>query len=202
MFAIGAEKPPGTSLALLPCLSESYASCVRTSAPRKLSTEIQLYTSAVRALMRRAHSIHEMKEYLSRRAENPEMITPVIQKLKEQQFLDDARYARDYARIHAQGRRQGKFRIARELRARGVPDRYIEAALDSIFAETDEAALIHARLVRKLKNVRSGLAQKKLASLYRSLLRAGFSSDAIRAELRAATRADLAEVPDPSLDDA
>ena len=151
--------------------------------------------------MRRAHSVHEMKEYLGRRAENPELIAPVIQKLKEQQYLDDARYARDHARIHAQGRRQGKFRIARELRARGVPDRHIEAALDAVFAETDEAALIRARLSRKLKNIRGALDEKKRASLYRSLLRAGFSSDVIRAELRAATRADLSEIPDPALSD-
>src|ERR1700733_11467631 len=32
------------------------------SSPRKLTTEQQLYTAALRALMRRAHSIHEMKK--------------------------------------------------------------------------------------------------------------------------------------------
>lgn len=135
-----------------------------------------------------------MKEYLARRAENPETVAPVIQKLKEQQYLDDARYARDYARVHAHGRHQGKFRIARELRGRGVPDRHIEAALEAAFAETDENALVRVRLSRKLKNIRGPLDEKKRASLYRSLLRAGFSADAIRTELRAAVRA--AQVPE------
>ena len=145
--------------------------------------------------MRRAHSVHEMREYLARRAENPEAIAPIIQKLKEQQYLDDARYARDYARVHAQGRRQGKFRIARELRARGVPDRHIEAALDAVFSETDEAALVRARLKRKLQSIRNKpLDEKRLASLYRSLLRAGFSTDVIRAELRAASREEVPEI--------
>jgi regulatory protein len=167
---------------------------VRSSSPRKLSTEAQLYTSAVRALMRRAHSVHEMNEYLGRRAENPDLIKPVVQKLKEQQYLDDARYARDYARVHAQGRHQGKFRIARELRGRGVPDRHIEAALEAAFAETDENVLVRARLARKLKNLRGPLDEKKRASLYRSLLRSGFSADAIRDELRAAVR--QAHVPE------
>ena len=149
--------------------------------------------------MRRAHSVHEMKEYLARRAEDPEAIAPVIQKLKEQQYLDDARYARDYARIHAQGRRQGKFRIARELRARGVPDRHIEAALDAVFAETDESSLVRARLKRKLQSIRGKpIDEKKRASLYRSLLRAGFSSDVIRAELRSISREDVAEIEDAS----
>lgn len=172
---------------------------MRSASPRKLSTETQLYTSAVRALMRRAHSVHEMKEYLARRAEDLEAIAPIIQKLKEQQYLDDARYARDYARVHAQGRRQGKFRIARELRARGVPDRHIEAALDAVFAETDESSLVRARLKRKLQSIRGKpIDEKKRASLYRSLLRAGFSSDVIRAELRSVAREDVAEIEDAS----
>ena len=41
---------------------------------RKLLTETQLYMSAQRALMRRAHSISEMKKHLERRAENKDLI--------------------------------------------------------------------------------------------------------------------------------
>lgn len=144
--------------------------------------------------MRRAYSVHEMKEYLKARAENPDDAAATLQRLREQNYIDDARYARDYARSHAQTRRQGKFRIARELRARGVPDRHIEAALEAVFAETDENTLVRARLERKLRQLRGRdgsakpLDEKKRASLYRSLLRAGFSADAIRTELRAAAK--------------
>jgi regulatory protein len=166
------------------------------SSPRKLASESQLYTSALRALMRRAHSIHEMKEYLERRADDKEAVSPVVARLREQGYLDDARFALEYARHHAQSRRQGRFRIARELRGRGVPDRHIEAALDSVFAETDEAASVRARLRRQLSHVRGALGERKIASLYRSLLRAGFSSDVIRAELRGITHGDLPDLAD------
>ena len=166
------------------------------SSPRKLASESQLYTSALRALMRRAHSIHEMKEYLERRADDKEAVSPVIARLREQGYLDDARFALEYTRQHAQSRRQGRFRIARELRGRGVPDRHIEAALDSVFAETDEAASVRARLRRQLSHVRGALGARKIASLYRSLLRAGFSSDVIRAELRGITHGDLPDLAD------
>ncbi len=179
---------------LPPCL---YASPVPSrSSPRKLTTEQELYASALRALMRRAHSIHEMRDYLNRRAEDLELVSPVVARLREHNYLDDARYALDYARQHAQSRRQGRFRIARELRARGVPDRHIEAALDAVFAETDEATLVRARLKRRLAHVRGSLDQRKLASLYRTLLRAGFSADIIRAELRGVTRGELPALPD------
>ncbi|MGH9773155.1 MAG: regulatory protein RecX [Candidatus Acidiferrales bacterium] len=165
------------------------------SSPRKFTTEPELYASALRALMRRAHSIHEMWEYLGRRAEEQEIVSRVISRLREQKYLDDARYAIDYARQHAQSRRQGRFRIARELRTRGVPDRHIEAALAAAFAETDEAALVRARLKRRLARVRGSLDQRQIASLYRSLMRAGFATDIIRSELRSISREDL---PDPS----
>jgi regulatory protein len=162
------------------------------SSPRKIHTEQELYDAALRALMRRAHSIYEMRGYLARRAEDEQAISAVIARLRERNYLDDARYALDYARQHAQGRRQGRFRIARELRGRGVPDTHIDAALQTIFAETDEAALVRARLKRRLAHIRGALGQRQIASLYRSLLRAGFATDTIRAELRAIQ----GEIPD------
>ena len=164
------------------------------SSPRKIHTEQELYAAALRALTRRSHSIYEMRGYLARRTEDKdeEAISAVIARLREQKYLDDARYALDYARQHAQARRQGRFRIARELRGRGVPDSHIDAALQATFAETDEAALVRARLKRRLTHVRGALGQRQIASLYRSLLRAGFAADTIRAELRA-IKGDLPE---------
>ncbi len=166
------------------------------SSPRKLSTEQELYAAALRALMRRAHSLHEMRDYLGRRAEDSECVSRVISRLREQNYLDDARYALDFARQHANSRRQGRFRIARELRARGVPDRHIESALDAVFAETEEAALIRARLKRLLSRARRPLAPRQIAGFYRSLLRAGFSADAIRSELQRVMRGDFPEPPE------
>ena len=158
------------------------------STPRKLDTEDQLYASAMRALMRRAHSVYEMKQTLERRAADAAMIPAIIDRLKRSNYLDDARYARDFARLHAAGRRQGRFRIERELRRRGVPDRHIEAALADAFTETDEGALVRKRIERKLKLLRGPLDQRRIASLYGSLLRAGFPADLILREIRAATR--------------
>ena len=166
---------------------------------RKLATEDDLYSAALRALMRRAHSIHEMRQYLQRRAEDAGRIDLVIARLRERKYLDDARYALDFARQHAQSRRQGRFRIARELRTRGVPDRHIEAALGATFAETDETSLVRARLKRRLAHIRGTLGERQIASLHRSLLRAGFSSDVIRAELRAVQNRVFPELDDSAL---
>lgn len=166
--------------------------------PRKLHSESGLYESALRALVRRAHSVHEMKQTLERRAEDKTLVQPVLERLKRAGLLDDARYARQFVRQRSEIRRQGKFRIARDLRARGVPDRHIEAALAEISQVTDEAAAVRQRIARKLKLLRGEIDVRKIASLYRSLLRAGFPTDIIRRELRAMTKEDVPDIPDAS----
>ena len=162
--------------------------------PRQLETEAELYDVAVRALMRRAHSVHEMKKLLERRSDNKLLVQVVLARLKENAQLDDARYAKQFARQRTQGRKQGKFRVARELRARGVPDRHIDSALAEAAQETDEAAVVRQRIQRKLKLFRGQVDDRKLASLYGSLLRAGFPSDIIRRELKSLTREEVPEV--------
>jgi regulatory protein len=163
------------------------------SGPNKLSTESDLYEAAVKSLSRRAYSIHEMRTYLERRAEDKEIVPEILARLKDHKYLDDARYARQFARQRAEIRKQGAFRIARDLRARGVPDRHVEAALADRAAESDEGATVRARLTRRLKILRGPLDQRRIASLFNSLLRAGFSSDTIRRELRALTKVQVDE---------
>lgn len=144
--------------------------------------------------MRRAHSVMEMKKALLRRCSDDKLIRNVVDRLKREGLVDDARYAKQFARQRALSRKQGKFRIARELRARGVQDNHIEAALEANAEETDETALVRQRIERKLKLLRGEFDEKRIASLYRSLLRAGFSSDVIRRELQRVTRGDVEEM--------
>jgi regulatory protein len=173
---------------------------------RQLDTEAELYEVAIRALMRRAHSVSEMKKLLARRTKNDLLVQVVMARLKENGQLDDARYAKQFVRQRKEIRRQGAYRIARDLRARGVPDRYIQAAVESAASEyagtpTDESALIRHRIDRKLKSWRGEIDDKKIASLYRSLLRAGFAGDAIRREIKSLTAADFPEsAPETELD--
>ncbi len=166
--------------------------------PRQLETEEELYDVAVRALMRRAHSVHEMKQKLARRSDNKLLVQLVMARLKENGLIDDARYAKQFARQRTETRKQGKFRVARDLRARGVPDRHIETALEEAAQETDEAAIVRQRIERKLRSFRGAdtskkIDERKMASIYRSLLRVGFPADIIRRELHSLTREDLPE---------
>lgn len=168
--------------------------------PRQLETETELYDAAVRALMRRAYSVYEMKQLLGRRTEDDNLLRNVMDRLKRAKMIDDERFAKQFARQRTEIRRQGKFRIARDLRARGVPDRHIEAALAESAKETDESAVVRQRLERKLRSFRGEITENKIASMYRSLLRAGFSADVVRRELKSLTREEVPE-PESQLDE-
>jgi len=161
--------------------------------PRQVETETELYEAAVRALMRRAYSVYEMKQLLGRRTDDDKLLSNVMERLKRSKMIDDQRFANQFARQRTEIRRQGKFRIARDLRARGVPDRHIEAALAETTKEADEGAIVRQRLERKLRSFRGEINENKIASMYRSLLRAGFSADVVRRELKAITREEVPE---------
>jgi regulatory protein len=168
---------------------------------RKLATDVELYTAALRALMRRAHSVHEMRVFLDRRCESEETARKVLDRLKQEKLLDDARYARQFVRVRTETRRQGAFRIAQDLRARGVPQQHIDAALEERGGGINEAEILRARIARRLKSLRGPLDERRLASLYRSLLRAGFAPDSIRRELGARSRLLADELPHSAPDE-
>ena len=90
------------------------------------------HAQAPRALTRRAYSVHEMRKWLEQRAESRGLADAVLMRLKERGYVDDARYAKQYARQRVVGRRLGRFRVAQDLRARGVPDKHSDAALDEV----------------------------------------------------------------------
>jgi regulatory protein len=162
--------------------------------PRQLETEAQVYDAAIKILMRRAHSVHEMKKALARRCEDDKIVRGVVERLKRENLLDDVRYAKQFTRLRTESRKQGEFRIARDLRARGIPDRHIETAIKDAAAGSDPAAIIRQRIERKLRLFRGEIDERKMASLYRSLVGAGFPSDLIRKELNRLTHEEIPEV--------
>ncbi len=159
-----------------------------------METAAELYDAAIKTLTRRAHSVSEMKKALARRCRDETIVKSVVERLKRENLIDDARYARQFTQHRAGARKQGQYRIARELRARGVPDQHIEAALQDSAAETDPASIVRQRIARKLRLFRGEIDQKKMASLYRSLIAAGFPADLIRQELHRMTEEEVPEV--------
>lgn len=172
----------------------------RRSRPQRLSHEaLEVY--ALRALSRRAHSVAELRAKLLERALPTASVGDILRGLAERGWLDDRRFAHSFARSRA-ARRYGRYRIALELRRRGIADDLIEEALAGIFpGEGDERRLLRQRLQRRLRGKPRPYSDKVVRSAYASLLRAGFSSAIIRDELFKRTRRAATE-DDTPLEDA
>lgn len=169
--------------------------------PRKLEPG-ELRDYALKLLAARALSVAELKEKLRRRALDPESIDPLIAQLKDYGALNDRRYAEHFSANRAAAGSHGSQRVLSDLLKRKVAPKVAQKAVHTAFQDTNELELISAWLERKYRNRNlAELLQEpaRLASVYRRLRVAGFSSGAsIRVLKRFAAEADQLE----SLEDA
>src|SRR5215210_2117668 len=81
------------------------------------------------ALNRRDHTEAEMARVLARKRVDPETAAAVIAELREQGYLDDARYAQRFTEDRRRLDAWGPERIERRLAELGVDREHIEAAV-------------------------------------------------------------------------
>lgn len=168
-------------------------------APRKkvdLNAEA-LWNYALRTLTSRDYSLNEIRRKLQARAA-PDVVSATLDKLREYGYIDDARFAKAYATSRLENQGFGKQRILRELRLKQVGANEAEKALETTFAIVDEKQLARQYLERKFRGKPLGTLlqdEKSMASAYRRLRTAGFSSGTSVSVLKSYTnRADeLAE---------
>src|SRR2546430_3874328 len=92
-----------------------------------------------------------MRQKLERRSDNKRLVEVVMARLTENGMIDDARYAKQFARQRTESRKQGKFRVARDLRARGIADRHIERSEEHTSELQSQSNLV-CRLLLEKKN--------------------------------------------------
>jgi len=158
--------------------------------PKKLD-EDGLWSYALRALGQRAHSANELKQKLAQRAQSPGVLSATLAKLREYGFTDDAKFSEAFAARRLQNEGFGRYRVLRDLRSRRVAPALAEQAVEKAFSGTDEQDLIQQFLTRKYrgKDLTSFLSEEKnLASAYRRLRTAGFSSGRVLSVLKRYTR--------------
>jgi regulatory protein len=141
--------------------------------------------AALRMLARRPYSLGEMRRALERKFPDSDQVRTAISRLRELHYLDDQKFAEQYASSLVRNRAFGRGRIRRELKAKLVDYRQIEPALTQAFEETSEHDLLEQTLDKKLRTLRLPLTRAKLATLCQSLLRRGFrGGDIIKAVRR------------------
>lgn len=148
--------------------------------PKLLGSE-QLLEYGLRLLHARSLSSGELRLRLRRKAEREEDVAPVLARLKEYGYLNDRAFAAGFAASRLENRGFGKARVLRDLRQRRVDPAIAAESVENVYKDTEEEALVAAFLARKFRKIELSSYLKdpmRLASAYRKLCLAGFSSGA------------------------
>lgn len=144
------------------------------------------YTTALTLLSARELSETQLRTRLIRRGCDPEDVEQAITRLKRDRTLDDGRVARAAARLEASIRHRGPGRVVQRLRRLGIDADTARGAVDEIFADIDQTALLDRAIERRLKGAApTGLDRRATARLVRALTAQGFPLSAILSRLRA-----------------
>ncbi|MGA3211340.1 MAG: regulatory protein RecX [Terriglobales bacterium] len=143
--------------------------------------EAALYEYAIGALARRARAVAEMKRLLRQRItgqENGEvLVEAVIGKLKEQRYLNDTHFAAAYCSYRREKEHFGRRRVIADLKTKGVHGEIIEKSVNAAYEGISEERLAREHLARK--RMQKPADTKGAARVFRTLMRAGFTSRTI-----------------------
>ncbi|HWH59216.1 MAG TPA: regulatory protein RecX [Terriglobales bacterium] len=154
---------------------------------RKLETEGELYEYALGALGRRMRTVAELKRLLRARVDadgeyGKTLIELVVRRLKDNGYLNDAKYAAAYSAFRRDNEKYGRRRVITDLKVKGVIGEVLEKAVNDSFAGVDEERQAREYLHRK--RLKKPNDQKQAARIFRQLIRAGFGSKTIFKILR------------------
>ena len=151
------------------------------AAVRREAALLSTYDRALDLLALRARSAVELRRLLLRKQEPRELVEVAIERLLRAGFLDDASFARQFARSRALGAGLSRRRLQQELALRGVARDVASAALDEVFAEEpiDEVAGLERVARKKLALLGKLDAPTRRRRLSAFLVRRGYDFDDI-----------------------
>jgi regulatory protein len=143
--------------------------------PKKTDSEDVLYEYAVGALARRMRSVAELKRLLRPRVEadteyGKTLVELVIRRLKDQGYLNDAKYAAAFSSFRRDNEKFGRRRV-------GVHGEVIDKAVDSVYEDVSEEK--QARDYLRRKRLQKPKTQKEAARIFRQMMRGGFGAKTI-----------------------
>jgi len=142
--------------------------------------------AALRILAARSYSEGELRDKLTAKGwAQTGVIDDCIERLKDLNYLNDDKFAHNYARYRVNLKPLGRARLARELAARKVSQSRIDKALDQVFEEVAEETLIDRAIERRTRT--HGRPADRAASkrMFDHLGRLGFEYELISRKLRA-----------------
>ncbi|MBX6721942.1 MAG: regulatory protein RecX [Dactylosporangium sp.] len=158
---------------------------------------LHTFDRALDLLAVRARATQELRRALLRKGEEARHVDAAIQRLEALGLLDDAAYARQFARSKIAGPGFSRRRLQAELWKRGVAREVAEAAVAEVLAdeELDTDAVIERVAAKKLRTLTRLDADTRRRRLYAFLARRGYDADDIQRVLARALAVEEGEPP-------
>ena len=134
------------------------------------------YIKALDLISRRLRSEREIRDYAHKKQWSKKNLERVIERLYENSYLDDRKFASAFVRSKATLKNQSRRQLELALRSKGIKQDIINESIDSSEEYNENDAL--KRLINKKINYYDD--EKKLITY---LLRQGFNYDDIKNEL-------------------
>lgn len=129
-----------------------------------------------------ARSRSDLRRQLIRKGEPVAQVDPVLDRLERAGYLNDAEFARQFARGKMLGGGMSRRRVQQELAKRGVDRGIADEAVAEVFVEeeVDEAQAVERFARKKLKSLAKYDEPTRRRRLYGYLRRRGFEDEDIR----------------------
>lgn len=124
------------------------------------------------------HCESEIREKLQKAAMSVADIDRIVDRLYEEEFLDDARYCRAFSLDKLRFAHWGRVKIAQALRMKGLPQADITTALDELPQEEYDEVLA-SLLAQKARTLHDEDEYTRRCKLIRFALGRGFTMDEI-----------------------
>jgi regulatory protein len=134
---------------------------------------------ALRALGRRMHTAWEIERGLTRRGWPSETARGVVNDLRKDGYIDDLQFAEIWVASRSQSRLHGRFRLLRDLLAKGVQEDLAENVIKKLLPRDKETANARKAAERKARLMKT-IDVRAMAALQRHLMSKGFQSDVVR----------------------
>ena len=140
--------------------------------------------TAYRYLTIRPRSRKELADKLQDKEFADPIITAVLEHVTRLGYLDDGKFAAQWAASRIRSRGFGRRRLEQELRIKGISSAIIKDTLNTLLEEAPEAETARKEAEKKLRTLTRFEPEVRRRRLAGFLERKGFSSEIIRTILR------------------
>ena len=130
------------------------------------------YQTALAFIGYKGRTKFEVTTRLEKAGLPPEIIQKTISELEDKEYLNDLRFAQQWAEVRSETKPRGRYLLKLELKKKGIEDSVINDALTNIPDEEDLAREFGEKYMRKLSEVDREVFVKKMTG---ALQRKGFS---------------------------